>query len=184
MTVFAKRDFKSKKEQTFSIRSAEPADAARILEMVKAVMAEGIYTLSEPDELDQTVVQEADWIQKHIDHPSKVVLVAEVEGRLVGMLNFANGHRRRIAHHGEFGLSLDPEWREQGLGAAMIKALIDWATENPTIEKIDLRVHATNQRAIALYEKFGFIHEGLQKKDLKLGPNHYVDTVLMGRFVK
>jgi RimJ/RimL family protein N-acetyltransferase len=184
MANFQARTFQSKNGKMFSVRTARPTDAAQLLEMGKSVMSESIYTLTEADELNLTVEQEADWIQQHNDHPLKIILVAEHEGGLAGILDFSNGHRRRISHQGEFGMSVEKAWREQGLGAALLDTLLNWAVSNPGIEKVNLRVHATNQRAIALYKKFGFEQEGLQKKDLKLGANHYVDTVLMGRFVK
>ena len=54
---------------------------------------------------------------------------------------------------------------------------------NPVLEKIYLKVHATNGRAISLYQKLGFREEGRLVRDLKLGPNEYVDTVVMSLFV-
>jgi RimJ/RimL family protein N-acetyltransferase len=39
-------------------------------------------------------------------------------------------------------------------------------------------------RAISLYKKYGFVEEGRHKRDIKLSPNQYIDTILMGRFVK
>lgn len=38
-------------------------------------------------------------------------------------------------------------------------------------------------RKKGLYKKLGFVIEGVQKKDLKYGPNKYVDTILMGKIV-
>jgi len=166
------------------IRSAEKSDAMNILALGKSVMTESIYTLTEPDELNLTVEQEADWIQSHLDHLAKLIVVAENDGQIIGILDFSNGHRRRIAHQGDFGMSVEKSWREQGIGAVLLSALLEWAKESAVIEKVNLKVHATNDRAISLYKKFGFIEEGRQKRDLKLGPNQYVDTILMGRFVK
>jgi RimJ/RimL family protein N-acetyltransferase len=99
-------------------------------------------------------------------------------------VDFANGHRRRISHTGEFGLSVLKKWRGQGIGEILLSALLDWARSVPDLEKINLLVHATNDRAIALYRKFGFEVEGRRKKDLKLGPGEYVDSVLMGLWIK
>lgn len=86
-------------------------------------ISRSLYTLTEADELNLTIEQEADWIQQHLDHPSKIIFVAEYEGRLIGILDFACGHRRRIAHHGEFGMSVEKEWREQGIGAALTSSI-------------------------------------------------------------
>lgn len=103
---------------------------------------------------------------------------------LIGMLDFTPGHRQRIAHMGELGMSVGRELREAGVGGALMQCLLDWAAAHPVIEKVCLKVHANNPRAIGLYRKHGFQEEGRQAKDLKYGPNDYVDTVLMAKFVK
>ncbi|PWU16592.1 MAG: GNAT family N-acetyltransferase [Bdellovibrio sp.] len=184
MSTVLATQHRTKTGETIVIRSAEGRDAAQILALGKSVMDEGIYTLTESDELDFTVEQEAEWIRSHQDHPAKLILVAEFEERVVGILDFSNGHRRRIAHHGEFGMSVMKPWRDKGVGKALLGSLLAWAERNLTIEKINLKVHATNSRAIGLYEKFGFVEEGRQKRDLRLARDQYVDSILMGRFVK
>lgn len=184
MSQIQARQEKLKDTSSVCIRTAERHDAEGILALGKAVMAESIYTLTESDELNLTPDQEAEWIQSHFDHPAKLILVAEIQEHIVGILDFSNGHRRRIAHHGEFGMSVVNSWREKGIGGALLKAVLEWAESNPAIEKVNLKVHATNDRAINLYRKFGFVEEGRQKRDLKLGPDQYVDSILMGKFVK
>jgi RimJ/RimL family protein N-acetyltransferase len=62
--------------------------------------------------------------------------------------------------------------------------LLNWAEANPVIEKICLEVFATNENAIRLYKKFGFVEQGLGSKDVKRGPGQYVDVLSMCRFVK
>jgi len=63
-----------------------------------------------------------------------------------------------------------------------MNAFIEWA-EASSVEKVCLSVFATNARAIALYQKFGFVEEGRRPNEVKLGPGEYVDDVLMYRFV-
>lgn len=178
------KEFKSKSGKTFRIRTAESSDAANILTHARAVMEEQYYTLTQPHELPFTEKQEADWIQGMVENPSSLIIVALVENEVVGMLDFSPGHRQRIAHTGEFGMSVSKAHRENGIGNALLTCLVDWATQHPIIEKICLKVHATNPRAIGLYRKHWFIEEGRQSKDLKYGPNEYVDSILMGRFVR
>ena len=65
----------------------------------------------------------------------------------------------------------------------MLETLLEWAEASPLIEKVGLSVFATNADAIRLYRWLGFVEEGRRAKEIKLGPNRYVDEVLMGRFV-
>jgi ribosomal protein S18 acetylase RimI-like enzyme len=38
-------------------------------------------------------------------------------------------------------------------------------------------------KAMGLYRKLGFVEEGRRPRELKLGPEHYIDEILMYRFV-
>ena len=46
--------------------------------------------------------------------------------------------------------------------------------------RIELGVYADNSRAIALYERFGFVHEG-RHRGHALRDGEYVDTLTMAR---
>ncbi|MBI3556958.1 MAG: GNAT family N-acetyltransferase [Deltaproteobacteria bacterium] len=166
------------------VRTAWANDAASILAIISAVRAEQEFSLSEPDEMHTLIEEEVRWIETHVEDPCKLAIVAEIEGRIVGMLTFENGHRRRIAHTGELGMTIVKEWRENGIGTALLATLVQWAAMHDKIEKLSLKVHATNVRARALYRKLGFEQEGYFRNDLRYGSGWYVDTVFMSKFVK
>ncbi len=170
--------------RTITIRTAQPEDARRILDHARAVMAESVFVLSTPEDFRMTEEQEIAWIQMNRDDPGKLVIVAEGEGQIIGMLNVHSGKRKRIVHVGELGISVNKAWRDQGVGRALVQALIAWAEQHPVLEKLCLQVFATNSRAIALYTSLGFIEEGRQVRQIKMGPGTYMDVILMGRFVK
>jgi ribosomal protein S18 acetylase RimI-like enzyme len=50
-------------------------------------------------------------------------------------------------------------------------------------EKIGLSVFATNVNAIRLYKTLGFVEEGRQPREFKVGDGLYADNVLMYRIV-
>ena len=52
------------------------------------------------------------------------------------------------------------------------------------IEKVALSVFATNQLAIGLYKKMGFLEEGCRIREIRIADEKYVDDILMYRFVK
>ena len=88
-----------------------------------------------------------------------------------------------MSHAGGFGISVNPDWRGQGVGGAMLDTLLEWASDNPRIEKISLDVLASNSGAIRLYEQKGFSIEGRKAKAIKFEDGTYDDDVHMGRFV-
>jgi putative acetyltransferase len=71
------------------------------------------------------------------------------------------GHSR--AHIGILGIALLPEARGRGLGAALLQAAIDKSWSRG-LTRIELAVRADNPNAKALYERFGFEHEGLVRR--------------------
>ena len=184
MAEYQSQKFKSKSGAEVVVRSAIKQDAAEVLELSRSVIGEEIYQLTSGAEFKMTIEAEEKWIESHLSNPNHIILVAEMKSKIVGMLDFSNGHRQRIAHTGEFGMSVEKSVRDQGVGSLLLQVLINWAAQNRTIEKIGLNVHSNNERAIALYKKMGFEVEGIRKRDLKYQEDLYIDTVLMGRFVK
>ncbi len=183
MAEFKSKILKSKSGAEVIIRSPIKQDATEVLQLAKSVIAEEIYQLTTAAEFNMTIEAEEKWIEAHKTNPNHIILIAEMDSKIVGMLDFANGRRQRIAHTGEFGMSVELSARNQGIGSLLLQSLIEWTVENKTIEKIGLNVHSNNERAIALYKKMGFEIEGVRKHDLKYGDGQYIDTVVMGRFI-
>ncbi len=180
-TSSAKR-FTAKTGEPFIIRSARPEDALALIALRQAVTTESDYMLTEPDECGSDEEQQRQWIQEHLDGPGKLCLLAEASGALIGSLGCENGHRRRIAHRGMFGMAVRQGWRNRGVGSALLQCFLDWAASNPIIEKVNLNVFAVNSDAIRLYKRFGFVEEGRQPREIKV-EDQYVDLILMYRFV-
>ena len=58
--------------------------------------------------------------------------------------------------------------------------MLDWADKNK-FKKITLEVDDINEKAIKLYQKFGFEIEGKLKNDKYLGNGEYRDSFIMAR---
>jgi RimJ/RimL family protein N-acetyltransferase len=168
----------------FTIRNAQPDDAAAVLTYIRSVAEKTDFFVIQPDEFPATVEEEQSWIQDHLDHPGKIILLAEADGDIIGSVTFEAGTFRRIAHRGNLGLAVVKAWRRKGVGTALLQALLDWAEASPVIDKVCLDVFAINEPAIRLYKKLGFIEEGRRIRDIKRGTDDFVDTVMMFRLVK
>jgi RimJ/RimL family protein N-acetyltransferase len=166
------------------IRIAEINDAQAMIDLAIDNFHNSEYLLTIPEEFKVTVEQEEKWIRSFNDNPDSLLLVAEIKGEIIGVLNFNNYPKQRFSHAGEMGMSVHHKYRGKGIGSRLLNELIDWAEKNEKIEKICLRVFTRNLPAIGLYKKFGFVQEGLEKKAAKLGNGEYWDNLIMSLFTK
>jgi RimJ/RimL family protein N-acetyltransferase len=183
MATIDPKPYKTKNNKEIIIRAAIKEDAGSTISIKKSSIDEVINELLCPEEFTRTVVDEEKWIDSHLDNPNHIAIVAVFENQIIGLIDFSNGPRKRIAHTGQFGMSVSKNFRGQGIGTLLLQALIEWATAHDQIEKINLSVHATNLAAQGLYKKLGFVIEGIMKNDLKYGADDYVDTLVMGKIL-
>ena len=113
----------------------------------------------------------------------QISLVATVAGEVVGNLGLTRFTRPRRAHVGEIGLGVRDDWQGKGVGSALLQAAIDLADNWLGIRRLELHVHADNDRAIALYRKFGFEVEGTHRA-YAIRDGVYVDTLSMARLIE
>jgi RimJ/RimL family protein N-acetyltransferase len=66
-----------------------------------------------------------------------------------------------------------------GLGSEATRLLLSYAFDGLNLERVWLRVFATNERAIKMYEKVGFQHEGRLRRASFIN-GQMLDVDLMG----
>jgi L-phenylalanine/L-methionine N-acetyltransferase len=109
-------------------------------------------------------------------------LVATVSGEVVGNLGLTRLTRPRRAHVGEIGMGVRDDWQGRGVGTALMQAALDLADNWLGLRRLELTVHADNERAIALYRKFGFEIEGTHRA-YSIRDGVYVDSHSMARII-
>lgn len=110
-------------------------------------------------------------------------IVFEFEGRIVAHASLEPLILEVTSHVVDLRIAVHEGYQGKGVGKLLLEYLINWAKLNPKIEKIMLNVRSSNQSAIALYYKLGFVNEGARIKHIKLGPNTYLDNIAMGLWV-
>ena len=91
-----------------------------------------------------------------------------------------SGTALRRRHVMTLGISVAVEAQGQGVGLAMMRALCDWSDHWGQVLRLELTVFADNLRAIRLYERCGFVHEG-RHTGYALRDGHYADSLSMAR---
>lgn len=112
--------------------------------------------------------------------PDCVELVAEIDGRAVGHLGILTNRAPRRKHVASFGIGVHPDFQGRGVGKALMAELVHLADNWLNLVRIELSVASENARAIALYEKFGFVAEGEARFDIFTG-GHYTHSLRMAR---
>jgi putative acetyltransferase len=90
------------------------------------------------------------------------------------------GRRRHVA---AIGMGVADDMNGKGIGTALLEALIEAADKWLDIHRLELTVFADNERAIALYERYGFEREGLLR-DYAYRDGRYADVITMARLRK
>ena len=96
---------------------------------------------------------------------------ASSDGEVVGWCDVLPRGRPIYAHVGVLGMGLLPPFRGQGIGRRLIEKALD-AARSLGLSRIELTVRQDNLSAIALYEKTGFVAEGVQRNAIKLDGQH------------
>jgi len=107
---------------------------------------------------------------------STLVLIANVSEGPVGYgqikhIDYAN---RSV----ELGFHIAPEHQGKGRGTALVKKLVEFASTTLNMHRLYLQVFASNAKAIHVYEKCGFVQEGIQR-DKVLKDGRFRDVMMM-----
>lgn len=162
-----------------NIREANEADSSVLRDYAERLFTEappGIFRRPIP-----TLEEEVAFIRSHVESPNSTLLLAEVDGALVGVLGLVGESLPEHSHTGTFGVSVDREWRGRGVGGALIEESVRWAVANG-ITRVQAYVFDTNPRALALYERHGFEREGLCRSAI-MRDGMPIDVVMIARLL-
>lgn len=165
----------------YTIRNVISEDASNLIDYLALISGESDNLTFGPGQLTITIDDEMKFIENAIKSSNQYFILAEKDGLVIGNLNFTGGTKPRLAHSGEFGVSVLKEYWGNGIAYELISLLIKWAKEN-RITKINLTVREDNEKAINLYKKLGFEIEGLIRRRFYINGKYY-DSHQMGLIV-
>jgi RimJ/RimL family protein N-acetyltransferase len=172
--------------EEIEIRTGVADDAPAVLAHRVHIAHTSEHNVVGPDEIEEDLGKEREWLEERRRRAYDLFIIAVSDihpGLVVGALHFHSFKWRILSHHGDFGISVDSAWRGKGVGTELIRTLLDWAREHPTIEKVCLGVYEDNLGAIRLYERLGFKLEGRREKFFKTARG-YRDDLMMSLWVK
>ena len=165
------------------IRNCNVEDAAQLMHCVKTYLNDSDYIPKESDEFNLTIEQEMIWIRSLNESPNSLLLVAEHEGTIIGNIDLTGSGRRMMMHTAVIGMGMLKEWRNTGVGTALMNTAISWARNNSPLELVWLQVYLQNESGIALYRKMNFEENGIIKNYFK-HKGKYFDVLTMSLSIK
>jgi RimJ/RimL family protein N-acetyltransferase len=169
-----RREGHSRRGRAYLIRPTTTDDLHELVAIVDAAAAEGDLVAAVPG--DRTVTEDSLMLSGLLAQGG-LSLTLEVDGVVAGRVTIWRHRGRYDGHIGELAIVIAAECRGQGLGRALIEVAVDWGRA-VGLRKISLGVFPSNSRAIAVYRAMGFVDEGLQRRQLRLGDVDH-DVALM-----
>jgi len=127
-----------------------------------------------------TVKKLRDYINEKKNDPDNLLLaiVSKAQNRHIGNIKIGPiNHRHKFA---KVGIIIGEKsiWR-RGFATEAVKLAVDYAFNTLGLHKLTAGVYANNSASVRVFEKSGFVKEGLEKKQYYCN-GQYVDCVSFG----
>lgn len=165
-------------EIEITIRQAIPDDALEILRIGQILAKETDFFIMDEVGLNLTVSELAEQLAILYESCNNILLVALANDKIIGLASVATGNDLALEQIGEVGISILQEYWGLGLGSLMIEEIIYWAQESG-LSRLELKVQKRNQRAIHLYEKFGFQKQAIINRGAKSKEGNFLEVLCM-----
>lgn len=169
--------------QEVIFREAQASDAAGVIAFFDQVGRESDYLIMDDTGYQGTEAALAKSLEDSSVLANQLCLLALVDEEVIGMLNIRAGRQLRIEHIGDVFIAVRKSYWGYGIGRILMEEALDWAVHSGIIRRLELTVQVRNQRAIALYEQFGFEREGTQQRGAKTENGEFLDVYLMGKLI-
>lgn len=119
------------------------------------------------------------WFENYLKSRSNVVRCAIVDPKeddILGLISLVSiDHLNQCAElHIMIGETIN---QGKGIGTFAVKEMLNHAFDNLNLQRIELTVMAHNSRAIHLYEKIGFVREGIMRRS-RYKNGRFVDVLM------
>lgn len=173
------KEYPLKNSKKITVRLQTIAEVEESLDLIRKVAEEGLYLME--DDVDRNRI-EATKNQMELNGQEVLFIIATIDGKIVGNLDLVKyGRWQKTSHVRYLDMAVLDGFRSVGVGSALMDYSIEWA-KSKGFEKIILDVFSSNERAVNLYKKFGFVIEGVNRDAVKIFGKKR-DIIQMGLFL-
>lgn len=170
-------------EYELLIREAETQDALDLIALLDQIGHESSFTSLDENGIAMSESEMELFIDQQAQSDNQIILLAFLNDELVGVVNITADQRPRVRHIGDVFLGIKKAYWGNGLGSILMEEAIEWAQSSGSIRRLQLTVQKRNTAAVHLYEKMGFIIEGLQERGAYIEGGEFLDVYLMGQLI-
>ncbi|KAL1725843.1 acyl-CoA N-acyltransferase [Schizophyllum commune] len=114
---------------------------------------------------------------KGVTNSATFFAVVDLDGQAVGNVELHGGQNKN--RDGGLAIVLHESIRGKGHGTEIVRWVVDYAFLQLGLHRVSLSVMGDNPRALALYNKVGFVEEGRKRKGI-WQDGDWVDMIDMG----
>lgn len=172
----------------YSLRDADPRDAAALLAFGRQLLGETVFFLRGPAERATDSGEMADIVRSFAETPGAAMLTAwtapagDAAAEPVGEAVLIPGRLARTRRTATVGVGVLAAHWGRGLGRALM-AEIEARARRAGLRRLELTVVAPNSRAMAMYDRLGYVREGVKRRSVELPEHGWVDETLMAKLL-
>ena len=167
------------------LKTPEIEDAEMMLENIRICSGETDFLSMNPEDLAKSTVEsEEKWIKGNRENDNTLLIACFIDGKVVGSSDISFKSGIKTSHRAVLGITIQKKYWNIGIGSAMLRVLMKAAEENEKTEIVELDFIEDNDRAKALYEKFGLEVISVRPNMFKCKDGIYQNVVYMQRVIK
>lgn len=161
------------------IRKPTVEDAEAIINVMTIADTETLFLARNPGEFCTPVEREKHIIENILADDAVEWFVAEYDHKVIGQCSVGLVRRNaRYRHRAEVAFVILKDFCNLGIGGRMMEECIKWCKEHG-ITQMELDVVKNNDRAVKMYQSFGFEVIGIKENALRYLDGTYADEYLM-----
>ena len=161
------------------VRKPNEEDAEAIINVMTIADTETLFLARNPGEFCTPVEREKQIIKNVLADNDVEWFVAEYENKVIGQCSVGLVRRTaRYRHRAEVAFVILQDYCNLGIGGKMMEECIKWC-EEMGVTQMELDVVKNNEKALKMYQSFGFEIIGTRKNALRYQDGTYADEYLM-----
>ncbi len=182
--IFEEKQIKLKNGITAVLKTPEISDGEKMLDLIRTASGETDFLARYYEDWAKASVEsEENWIRNNRESANDLVITCFIDGEAAGCCEISFSSGSKSFHRAGIGISVRKKYWNIGIGSAFFDEIVQAAEKHKNTEILELEYVEGNERAKALYEKFGFCEASKKPKAYKLRDGSYQNLVYMQKYL-